>query len=197
MRIGLYGGSFDPIHYGHIRPVRQARAALALDRVVYLPTGHPPHKPGRERAPALARFTMIELALLEESDLIVSSFELDEEVSFTVDTLEHFRRRQPADRLFLILGSDSFVRLDTWRRWRRILELAELAVLDRPGAPAGELSSELREALDETRVHRIENAPVAASSTEVRRRLAEHSNDLHRLVPTLVLDYIDKYDLYR
>ncbi len=202
MKIGLYGGSFDPIHQGHILPVREAREALALDRVIYLPTAHSPHKPQRRGAPVLARFAMAELALLDDEHSFVSTFELDQKVSFTVDTLEHYRRRQPEARLFLILGSDSYVQLATWRRWRRILELAELAVLGRPGAPGRHLPRELEEALDDARVHRIHNTPVAASSTEVRRRLAARSDkvpskDLQTLVPSLVLDYISKYELYR
>ncbi len=207
MRIGLYGGSFDPIHYGHIRPVREAREALALDRVVYLPTAKPPHKTStREAAPALARYAMVELALLAEEDFFVSTFELGGQVAYTVDTLEHFRRQHPDARLFLILGSDSLFHLDTWRKWRRILELAELAVVERPGVQAPRIPQELRQALDDARhpgggrarrLHRIQNKPVAASSTEVRRRIAARSNDLHQLVPPLVLDYVDKYDLYR
>ncbi len=223
MKIGLYGGSFDPIHYGHIHPVREAKEALALDRVIYLPTANPPHKSvSRQRdgsrrggAPALARYAMVELALLAETDSFVSTFELGDEVTFTVDTLRHFRRRQPEARLFLILGRDSFVRLDTWREWRKLLELAELAVLERPGAAVDQIPRQLEAALDRSRVHRIANAPVAASSTEIRRRLSASTpfvgvppgpqdgvppgpqDDLHQLVPSLVLDYIAKYEFYR
>ncbi len=200
MKIGLYGGSFDPIHHGHIRPVREARDALGLDRVIYLPTARPPHKPRRTPAPALARYVMVELALLGEERMSVSTLELADRVTYTIETLKHFRRLEPEARLFLILGSDSFARLDTWRQWREILTLAELAVLERPGvAETGhhEPSAELLEALEDARVHRIRNAPVAVSSTAVRRRLAEHSEDLPQLVPTLVLDYIVKYGLYQ
>lgn len=210
MKIGLYGGSFDPIHYGHLRPVREAREALALDRVIYLPTANPPHKSASRRrdgsrhggAAALARYAMVELALLAEEGCFVSTFELGDEVTYTVDTLRHFRRRQPDVRLFLILGYDSFVRLDTWREWREILELAELAVLERLGAAAHPLPRRLDAALDRTRVHRIANTPVAASSTEIRRRLSAvpstgHPDDLYQMVPPLVLDYIAKYELYR
>ena len=197
MKIGLYGGSFDPIHHGHIQPVREARDALSLDRVIYLPTANPPHKPKRDGASALARYAMVEIALLPEQSIEVSTFEIEDGVTFTVDTLEHFTGLYPTAQLFLILGSDSFVQLDRWRKWRRILELAELAVLERPGAPALRLPRQLDEAIDPHRVHRIANAPVAASSTEIRRRVAARSNNLHQLVPALVLDYIAKYDLYR
>ncbi len=196
MKIGLYGGSFDPIHYGHIHPVREARDALALDRVIYLPTAQPPHKQIRERqrAPALARYAMVELALLAEDGLEVSTFELGDRVAFTVDSLMHFSRRYEGARLFLILGADSFARLDTWHRWRDILKLAELAVLERPGAD--QPSRRLATAAGDARIHHVANAPVDASSTEVRRHIAEGSSDLHRWLPPLVLDYIAKYELY-
>lgn len=196
MKIGLYGGSFDPIHFGHIRPAREAREALGLDRVIYLPTAKSPHKEDRE-APALARYVMVELALLDEPKTRVSAFEMENRVTYTIETLEHFRRQEPRARLFLILGNDSFVRLDTWREWRRILQLAELAVLERAGDEGREPSPELRAALADARVHRVANAPVTVSSTGLRRRIATHSDDLSQLVPPLVLDYVRKYDLYR
>ncbi len=197
MNLGIYGGSFDPIHQGHLAPVREAMEALALDRVLYIPTAQPPHKPRRDGASAMARYTMVELALLGEARMFASSLELADRVTYTFETLEHFHREQPAARLFLIVGHDSFLRLDSWRQWRRLLELAELAVLDRPTDPGREPSAALRQALDPDRVHRIGNTPVAVSSTEVRRRIAAGSFDQHQLVPRLVLDYIHKYDLYQ
>ncbi len=197
MKLGLYGGSFDPIHFGHLEPAREAREALNLDRVIYLPTARPPHKLRRAGASALARFTMAELALLEDLQSVVSPLELEDRVTYTIETLEHFRREHPEAQLFLIIGSDSLQQLDTWRDWRSILNVAELAVLERPTPNPLELSNKLATALDRSRVHHIENAPVAVSSTEIRRRLAARSNDLNQLVPPLVLNYIHKYDLYR
>ena len=200
MKIGLYGGSFDPIHYGHIRPAREAVDALELDRLIYLPTARPPHKPGFSPTPALARYVMVELALLAERGMSVSPLEMVDRVVYTIETLEHFRREHPAARLFLILGEDSYRQLDAWRRWREILEIAELAVLERPGCeavPSAELAAALAEMEESARVHRIGNTPLAISSTEIRRRIAGRSENLDQLVPRLVLDYIDKYDLYR
>jgi len=195
MRIGLYGGSFDPVHQGHLRPVREAGRALGLDRVIYLPTARVPHKEG-SAASALARYVMVELALLGEPDMHVSALEMGDRVTYTIETLEHFRREEPNARLFLILGSDSFVRLDRWRRWRDILSLAELAVLERPGEER-EPSPELHSALAGARFHRIANAPVPISSTAIRQRITEDPEPLRQLVPPLVLDYIDKHELYR
>lgn len=196
MRIGLYGGSFDPIHYGHLRPVQAAGAALGLDKVIYLPTARPPHKPRRSGASALARFAMVELALLAESGLFASPLELVDRVTYTIDTLDHFRQQQPDATLVLILGSDSLLRLDSWRTWRRILQTAEIAVLERPAGDNPEPSAELREALRKARIHRIKNPPVNISSTEIRHRFATRSGDVQQFLPPLVVDYIEKYDIY-
>lgn len=200
MRLGLYGGSFDPIHRGHMAPVREAMAELALDRVVYLPTAHPPHKAGRELAPALARFAMVELALLDDPRCFVSAHELDERTSYTVETLEHFRRTQPDDELFLLLGADAFVELPSWRRWRDLPGLATLAVLQRPGWQ-GEpfervLSSAGRRLLESRRAVVLANRPVEVIATELRSRLARGERPAGD-VPEAVLEYISKYGLYR
>ncbi len=133
MRLGLYGGSFDPIHYGHVRPVLKAVERLQLDRVLYLPTAQPPHKIGTSFAPALHRFAMAELALLDHNRLQVSDFELVGRPSYTVETLEHFKARLPDARLHLLIGSDSLAGIEGWRRWRDLFGLARIAVLRRPG----------------------------------------------------------------
>lgn len=206
MRVGLFGGSFDPIHQGHIAPILEAQRALALDRIVYLPTANPPHKRRRSFAPALARFAMVELALLDHADVMVSTHELTlDRPAYTVETLEHFRAAEPASELFLILGADSFLEFSTWVRWREILALARLVVLTRPGfrvadamaeAPP-ELQPELRAAVAAGDVHFVENAPLAVSSTEVRRRLAAGEAIPDGWLAPRVVRYLSKYLLYR
>lgn len=197
MKIGLYGGTFDPFHNGHLLPVRAARSALGLDRVLYLPTARPPHK-RRRMAPPEARYAMVELALLQEDGFYASPFEMQSgRPAYTVDTLEHFADASPGDRLFLIVGEDAFAALPSWRDWRKILTLAELAILTRPDRGTWEeLAPELRRALAEGRAHRVANEPVAVSSTAVRRAIADHSPGVERWLPPLVLDYVRKYDLY-
>ncbi len=200
MKIGLYGGTFDPIHKGHILPVREALRALDLDRVLYLPTAEPPHKTGKVVASAQARFTMVELALLWEPGMMVSTAELDRPgPHFTVDTLTRFCEAQPDDAFVLLVGSDAFASFDTWRSWQKILELAEIAVLMRPGWGRDRLedvlSDELREAVASGRVRYLDNRPVAASSSDLRVQVAKGSAPSP--IPRLVLDYLRKYDLYR
>ena len=203
-RLGLYGGSFDPIHRGHIEPVQRARQDLDLDRVLYLPTARPPHKEGPRAAPPLARYTMVELALLDQEGLFVSPFEMErQEVAYTVDTLEHFTVQGEADEIVLLIGADSFLDLERWVRWGRIVELARVGILPRPGYAGADgfearLTPNLRQLLDSGRARRIDDPRwVDLSSTEIRQRLTGDGEDLAGDLPPQVLHYIRKYDLYR
>lgn len=202
MRIGLFGGSFDPIHAGHVEPVERARRELALDRVVYLPTAVPPHKRDRRFAPALARFTMAELALLDWPDLVVSDYELTlGRPAYTVETVAHFQRVEAQHEIVLLLGADSFCELASWVRWREIVAAVQLGVLVRPGWTADpldrELAPELAEAIESGRVHFVANPPHPASSTEIRRRLAAGEEIPAGWLAEPVLRYLAKYRLYR
>ncbi len=199
-RVGLFGGSFDPIHAGHVLPARAARAALELDRVFFLPTAHPPHKPGRRLAPALARFAMAELALLDEEGMFVSTHELGPGPAYTVETLEHFHRELPGASLHLLLGSDSLAELASWRRWRELPRLATLVVLARPGwTPASlgaELPPELVAARQAGRLVFVAHEPVPVSATALRAALAAGAEPPAGALHPRVLDYARKYRLY-
>ena len=196
MRWGLFGGVFDPIHLGHVAPARHARAALGLERVIYLPTARPPHK-AAPVAPAHARYTMVELALLGEEGLYVSPFEMRDEPCYTADTVEHFRRERPEADLVLLIGADSWASFTRFRDWRRILARAELAVLVRPGWEAGALAPPFDRAREEGRLHFLENEPWPLSSSDLRRSLDERRKVPEGAVAPLVLDYVEKYGLYR
>lgn len=205
MRIGLFGGSFDPIHRGHVELVRQARQILGLQQVIFLPTAQPPHKAGRVLAPPLARYAMVELALLREEGLAASPHELTlGRAAYTAETLDHFRRQLPAADLFLLVGSDSFVDLPHWVRWRDIVAAARLVVLPRPGwalenAAAADSpgSAELAALVRAGRVEAPPLAPCDVSSTRLRRMLANGERPPAGWLPDLVLEFIDKYHLYR
>ena len=202
MKLGVFGGCFDPIHYGHIRPVQEARSKLNLDRVVFLPTAVPPHMPGREFAPPHARFAMVELALLDEPGLVVSPLELTPDRPFyTVDSLRHFRQTYGDAELHLLIGGDGFAELHTWKEWQEILQLAQLVVLTRPDWQWSQyrhrVPGELAELVETERVQFIANDPVAVSATEIRQWLAEGREIPGDAVPELVLKYIDKYSLYQ
>ena len=200
MKIGLFGGSFDPIHRGHIEPVREARRTLGLDRVIYLPTARPPHKPGRILAPPLARYAMVELALLGEEGLYASPHELTlDRPAFTIETLEHFRGGMPGCELFLLIGGDSLADLHHWVRWREIPRAARLAVLARPGwdLDAVALDPEVAALARTDRVLLLEQPVVDVSSTRLRELLAADLPLPPGAVPDLVVRYLHKYALYR
>jgi nicotinate-nucleotide adenylyltransferase len=145
---------------------------------------------------------MVELALLDHTDLEVSTHELTlGRAAYTVETLEQFRAAGSDAELFLIVGGDSFLELETWRRWEEILDLAELVVLARPGFRAGlespALAPRLRAAVDEGRVHFVENEPLAVSATEIRRRLRAGEPIPDGWLAPRVVPYLAKYRLYR
>lgn len=202
MRVGLFGGSFDPPHRGHVEPVLAAQRALGLDRVLYLPTARPPHKSDREQTPPHRRYAMVELALLAHRALEVSALELTPgRVAYTVDTVEELGRRHPGDRFVLLVGADSFVQLPSWRRWLDLARAVEIGVLARPGwdldALPADAPEELRRLATAERVHRVAQPPLAISSTELRRRLARGEAPSAGALDDLVLRYITKYALYR
>jgi nicotinate-nucleotide adenylyltransferase len=202
MKVGVFGGSFDPIHRGHVEPVEAARRALGLDRVLFLPTARPPHKPDRRFAPALARYAMAELALLEREGLEVSTLELTgERPAYTVETLERLRAESPGDELWLLVGSDSLAQLHTWRRFRDLLAGFPVAVLVRPGSEsegfAPGLDPELAAALATARVAWMPNSPLPISASEIRARLARGEEPPAGWLDPRVLTFIRKYRLYR
>lgn len=200
MKVGLFGGSFDPIHRGHIEPVQEARRALGLDRVIYLPTAVPPHKPGRRLAPAHARYAMVEMALLDEEGLWASPHELIlGRPAYTIETLEHFKREMSGAELFLLIGGDSFADLSHWVRWREIPGAARIAVLTRPGwdLEAANLDLEVAALARSDRVVFLKQPPVDLSSTRLREMLAAGEPVPAGSMPDLVVRYVQKYKLYQ
>jgi nicotinate-nucleotide adenylyltransferase len=198
-KLGLFGGSFDPIHRGHVLPVQEARRRLGLDRVVYLPTAHPPHKPRGILAPAHARYAMVEMALLDEPGLAASAYELTlDRPAYTVETLEHFRSAEPESDLHLMIGEDSFADLHHWVRWREIPGLARLVVLARPGWNLEEtaLSPELKELAQSDGVVFLHQPPVDVSATRLRELFARGEQPPPGWVHESVVRYVRKYNLY-
>lgn len=199
MKLALFGGSFDPIHRGHIEPVQAARKIVGLDRVLYLPTAVPPHKPGRVLAPAHARYAMVEMALLDEEGLYASTFELTlGRPAYTIETLESFREALPDVDLHLLIGGDSYADLDHWVRWQEIVDAARLVVLTRPGWTLEEasLSPELADLARSGRVLFVRQPPVDISSTRLREIFRRGERPPAGTVPEAVVRYVQKYALY-
>jgi nicotinate-nucleotide adenylyltransferase len=190
-RLGVFGGTFDPVHLGHLRAAECARAEALLDAVLFLPSGQPPHRRG-PLASAFDRYAMVSLATAGQGAFRPSEMELVREgPSYTVDTLRALRGRHPEAELFLILGSDAFAEMGSWHQAAQVAAQATVVVIERPG-PAG-LPAPALPGLTTVRV----NAPsLPVSSSEVRRLRGE-GKSVRYLVPDPVADYIEKKELYR
>ena len=190
----LYGGTFNPVHFGHIRPILEAKAILELDRVIWIPNARSPLKSGRGLATADQRLAMLDVALADYSDMQTSDFEVSRAgASFTIDTVTHFKEQLSEDHLIFIIGEDSLETLGQWREIDRLLELIPFYVLGRPGAKRPDTHSD--QALLE-RVQRLETPLLDISSTEIRQRVRE-GKCIKELVPAGVQTYIAANGLYR
>lgn len=201
MRLGIFGGSFDPVHYGHLLLAECCRETLRLDEVWLIPAAVPPHKQSRELAAAKHRLQMLELALGGHEQIRVSEIELQRGgVSYTVETLSAVREQQPDATLFLLMGADSLRDLPTWREPARICELAIPAVVRRGGTSELDFSvlASLvsRERLVAIRAAQVEMPAIELSSTDLRERAAT-GQSLRFRTPRAVEKYIETQGLYR
>lgn len=211
--LGVLGGTFDPIHYGHLELAREVRAALHLPEVLLVPAGDPPHR-APPVAPALHRLAMVELAVAEYPGLRVDGREIARKGrSYTVLTLEELRKERPFQPLALIVGADAFLGLPSWHRWRELFELAHLIVVARPGLELraglqGPLAEEWEQRITAT-PHDLENraggniyeqliTPHAISASGIRAALARgDAASVRGLLPAAVFAYIGRNHLYR
>jgi nicotinate-nucleotide adenylyltransferase len=187
MKLALFGGTFDPIHNGHLSLASEAAVRFALDRVLFVPAAHPPHKAGVTHAPFADRVRMAELACETNPCFEVSRIEEDTECSYSIDTVRKLHARlAPGDQLYFLIGADAFAEIRTWYRWRDVARGVRFLVASRPGhayqAPAG------------VEFDRIDDIEVPLSSSEIRRSLAsgQHPSGL----PATVLEYALSHRLY-
>lgn len=203
MRIGIYGGTFDPVHYGHLLLAEQCREQCQLDEVRFVPAATPPHKQDDQIAAASHRVHMLNLALAGCPELTVSQVELLRDgPSYTVDTLQQLRVDEPDSELFLLLGMDSLHDFPMWRSPEKILELAHVVAVNRrsqhdPQAEEAALSAgrQIAAGLD-NRLQIISMPDIDISATDIRRRVAA-SRSIRFLTPRPVAMYIAEHQLYR
>ena len=184
LKLGLYGGSFDPIHHGHLILARQALEDLSLDRVIFIPAAQSPFKPNQSSASAADRLAMVRLAIQGEPAFGVDPMEIDREPpSYTIDTARTYCARQTGNRLFFLVGEDHVSALPKWNDFEELNQLVQFAILSRSDLPLEIQYPVVRRRFD-------------LSSTEIRNRVA---NDLpiSYLVPESVLRYIQERKLYR
>lgn len=201
MRIGVYGGSFDPVHYGHLLLAETCREQCRLDEVWFVPALTPPHKQSRVMSPAKLRVEMLQLAIGGTVPFRVVTTEIDRGgVSYTVDTLAEFHQQRPGDEFFMLMGADSLDDFPTWRSPQRICELAIPLVVRRAGAPPPDFSVltsvTTPERLSQIRQHAVEMPIIDLSSTELRSRVNSGLSIRFR-TPRAVEQFIATHRLYR
>jgi nicotinate-nucleotide adenylyltransferase len=198
-RLGLLGGTFDPIHNGHLAIARSVRASLDLERVVFIPAGIPPHKPGQRVTPGVDRAAMVALAIAGDAGLALSMIELDRPgPSYAVDTLTALADAQSDGRqtLEFVLSAEAFAGFPTWREPDRILELARLAVVPRAGArPIDDAWMDASLPGWRERVDFVDGPLVDISASVIRDRVRAGAS-IEGLVPEAVADYIHAHRLY-
>lgn len=214
--LGLFGGTFDPLHIAHLRLALEAREELGLVEVCFIPAGKPPLREA-PHCTGTHRLAMVERALADVPGCSVDAAEVlnfaeRQTPSFTIDTLKRQRLRHGGRRpLVLILGADAFARLEAWQRWRELFELAHIAVATRPGheikVGAGDTALDREFVTRRSKTADLASAPAGTivtfsitaleiSATEIRRRLASGLS-VRYLVPDAVLDYIESHQIYR
>jgi len=201
MRLGLFGGSFDPVHFGHLLLAEYCREHARLDRGLFLPASVPPHTQDRDLSAAEQRIEMLQLAVAGHEAFGVSRYEVDRGgVSYTVDTLRHYRQEYPDGELFLLVGADMLHDLPAWREAATICELAIPVAVRRPGE--GELNYNLlaklvsADRLNLFRQYLVEMPLIGLNSTEIRRRVAAGLSIRYQ-TPRAVEKYIEAHGLYR
>jgi nicotinate-nucleotide adenylyltransferase len=196
-RSAMFGGTFDPIHIGHLHLAEWAREQLSLDRVLFVPAATPPHKRGQGVTEAKHRLEMVEIALAGNSAFEIATLEIDRAgVSFTVDTLRELVNHCSDDEWFLLMGSDSLAEFATWREPVEILRLAQLIIIPRMGSevpPRLQWPTPLAAAAERVRVI---DAPLLDISSRLLRRRVSEGKSIRYLVPSGVAAFVGAHRLY-
>jgi nicotinate-nucleotide adenylyltransferase len=187
LKLAIFGGTFDPIHEGHLALAREAAARFQLDRVLFVPAAHPPHKAGVTHAPYADRVRMAELACQGDARFEVSRIEEGTARSYSIDTVEKLRAGlSPGDQLYFLIGADAFAEIRTWHRWRDVVSGVRFLVVSRPG--------HLYQSPPGVEFDRIDDIEVPISSSEIRRALASRQSPAG--LGGAVLDYAVSHGLY-
>lgn len=197
-RLGVMGGTFDPIHYGHLVAAEMARYEFKLDKVLFIPSGTPPHKNRTDISAADLRYEMVERAIRDNSVFDISTLEIERKgPSYTVETLRVLRRAWPEHELYFITGTDALREIFSWREYEEILTLIQFIGAARPGFDAGEFLLKVQQEHPEIqgRIHHLEVPALAISSTDIRSRVRK-GQPIRYLLPESVRMFIEQNGLY-
>jgi nicotinate-nucleotide adenylyltransferase len=213
--VALFGGTFDPVHAGHIAVAQAAQRRFHLDAIYFIPSSRPPHKSRGELTPFVHRYTMAALACADHPGFVPSLAEapvagVPPHVFYTIDTVRRFHREHPDHHLYFILGADQFLEIPTWKNYEALLDACDFIIASRPGFRLDALRLVIppeklgrtpapdphRIALRKTDIHLLTTVASHVSSTEVRERL-QRKQSIHGLVPARVEEYILGQALYR
>lgn len=192
--IAIMGGTFDPIHYGHLVAANVVQQEFNIDKVIFIPTGNPSHKQNVTISSAEHRYTMTVLATLDNPNFSVSKLEIDREgLTYTIDTIEYIKSILPNVKIYFITGTDAISQISTWKNSERLFELAEFIAVTRPNYL---LTDDIKAVLDNFKIHFIEIPALSISSTDIKKRV-KSKKSISYLLPRSVEDYILKFNLYK
>jgi len=198
-KIGIMGGTFDPIHLGHLILAEETRIQLNLDKVIFIPTGEPPHKKTKSVLEPIHRYEMTLLATADNPHFQVSALEINKEgVSYTIDTIKHLRSLYSNSTFYFITGADSLVNITSWRNADELLTLCKFVTTKRRGIPNSELDdavNKINQTFRDT-VYLLSIPYIEVSSTEVRNRV-KNGESIKYYVPDSVETYIRKNNFYK
>lgn len=190
MRIGLYGGSFDPVHRGHLLVAQAALEELALDRLLFIPAAQSPFKPGQTPTPPALRLRWLRLALAGQTRFSVETLEVERGgVSYSIETVRALQSRFPEARLFWLIGADHVAKLPLWREAENLARSVEFVVIPRPGEAPVTLPEPYR-------LHQLTGWPLKVSASEIRERV-RCGQTIRHLVPDAVADSVESEGVYR
>lgn len=211
-KIAFYGGSFDPVHAGHLKIAEEVLELFALDEFVFIPAFHAPHKLDRKVSAAFHRYAMLALATNDAPQMKISTIELDApEKPFTIETQTKINAQmQDSAKIFFVIGADSWLDIKTWREWEKVLTATNIIVVTRPDYELtfSHVTDEIRsriidfrgktaiEMRENNRIYITDAVNLDISATEIRRNIGEGKDDWQKSVPKEIINYIEKYKLY-